>query len=297
MISRSLLISSAVKLSLRNSQLIITYLDGDAAPRQVPIEDIGYVVLEHQQSVASMPALNALSDNNVAVVFCDRDHLPSSMLLNLDSHSTQSENFRDQISAGLPLKKNLWQQIIAAKIKNQSLVLSKFGKDGDLLRPFYMNVKSGDSDNREGLAARLYWRELFGRDFIRDQDGTEINALLNYGYAILRAAVARALMGAGLLPTLGIFHRNRYNAFPLADDVMEPFRPFVDEIVYGQVVAGTCSLTKESKAELIRVVYADTRYGKLTRPLDIGLTFTCASLSRGYAKEQKQLDLPIMPAK
>jgi CRISPR-associated protein Cas1 len=295
MISRSLLISSAVKLSLKNAQLIVTYLDGDIEPKQVPIEDIGYIVLEHQQSTVSMPALNALSDNNVALVFCNRDHLPSAMMLNLDSHSTQAERFRDQIAATLPLKKNLWQQVVTAKIKNQSILLNKLGKDGDILRPWYMNVKSGDTDNREGTAARLYWRELFGRSFVRDQDGADLNSLLNYGYAILRAAVARALMGAGLLPTLGIFHRNRYNAFPLADDIMEPFRPFVDEIVFNQSQAGNYTLTKEVKAELMRVVYADSEYGKLTRPLDIGLSMTCASLARCFAKEQKQLDLPVLP--
>jgi CRISPR-associated protein Cas1 len=295
MITRSLLISSAVKLSVRNSQLIVSYLDKNEDDKQVPIEDIGYIVLEHQQSVVSMPALNALSDNNVAVIFCNRNHLPSSMLLNLDSHSTQSEKFRDQIAASLPLKKNIWQQIITAKIKNQSFILNKLGKNGDMLRPLYMNVKSGDSDNKEGTAARLYWRELFGKSFVRDQDGADLNALLNYGYAILRAAVARALMGAGLLPTLGVFHRNRYNAFPLADDMMEPFRPFVDEIVYHLAENNIYTLTKETKAALVKVVYCDTQYDKVTRPLDIGLSMTCASLARCFAKEQKQLDLPLIP--
>jgi CRISPR-associated protein Cas1 len=295
MITRSLLISSAVKLSVKNSQLIVSYLDKSEEDKQVPIEDIGYIVLEHQQSVVSMPALNALSDNNVAVIFCNRNHLPASMLLNLDSHSTQSEKFRDQIAASLPLKKSIWQQIITAKIKNQSFILNKLGKNGDMLRPLYMNVKSGDSDNKEGTAARLYWRELFGKNFVRDQDGADLNTLLNYGYAILRAAVARALMGAGLLPTLGVFHRNRYNAFPLADDVMEPFRPFVDEIVYHLAEDNIYTLTKEAKATLVKVVYCDTQYNKVTRPLDIGLSMTCASLARYFAKEQKQLDLPLIP--
>jgi CRISPR-associated protein Cas1 len=295
MITRSLLISSAVKLSVKNSQLIVSYLDKSEEDKQVPIEDIGYIVLEHQQSIVSMPALNALSDNNVAVIFCNRNHLPASMLLNLDSHSTQSEKFRDQIAASLPLKKNIWQQIITAKIKNQSFILNKLGKNGDMLRPLYMNVKSGDSDNKEGTAARLYWRELFGKSFVRDQDGADLNALLNYGYAILRAAVARALMGAGLLPTLGVFHRNRYNAFPLADDMMEPFRPFVDEIVYHLAENDIYTLTKETKSALVKVVYCDTQYDKVTRPLDIGLSMTCASLARCFAKEQKQLDLPLIP--
>jgi CRISPR-associated protein Cas1 len=193
------------------------------------------------------------------------------------------------------LKKNIWQQIITAKIKNQSFILNKFGKNGDMLRPLFMNVKSGDSDNKEGTAARLYWRELFGNNFVRDQDGADINSLLNYGYAILRAAVARALMGAGLLPTLGVYHRNRYNAFPLADDIMEPFRPFVDEVVYNMAENNIYTLTKEAKAILFKVVYSDTQYGKIIRPLDIGLSMTCASLARCFAKEQKQLDLPIIP--
>jgi CRISPR-associated protein Cas1 len=295
MITRSLLISSAVKLSVKNQQLIVAYLDNSSDDRQVPIEDIGYIILEHQQSIVTMPALNALSDNNVAVVFCDRNHLPASMLLNLDSHSTQSERFRDQIAASLPLKKHIWQQIVTAKIRNQSMILNKLGKNGDLLRPLYMNVKSGDSDNKEGTAARLYWRELLGKNFVRDKDGADLNSLLNYGYAILRASVARALMGAGLLPILGVFHRNRYNAFPLADDVMEPFRPFVDEIVFNLAEANLYTLTKETKASLIKGVYCDTQYDTIIRPLDIGLSFTCASLARCFAKEQKQLDLPAVP--
>jgi CRISPR-associated protein Cas1 len=283
-----------VKLSVKNSQLIISYFDHSSDDKQVPIEDIGYIVLEHQQSIVTMPALNAMSENNVAVIFCNRNHIPSSMLLNLDSNSTQSENFRAQIAATLPLKKGLWQQIIIAKIRNQSLTLEKLGKDGDILRPYYMNVKSGDSDNKEGAAARLYWRTLFGKNFVRDRDGADLNSLLNYGYSILRAAVARALMGAGLLPSFGIFHHNRYNAFPLADDIMEPFRPFVDEIVFNLAAANIYTLTREAKAALMKVVYCDTRYNNITRPLDIGLSMTCASLSRCFAKEQKQLDLPTI---
>jgi CRISPR-associated protein Cas1 len=294
MISRALLFTSAVRLSLKNGQLIIDFIDSSKSRQQVPIEDVGYVVIEDRASIITMSAINALSDNNVAVAFCDAEHMPKSLLLNLDSHSTQSENFRAQLEASLPLKKNLWQQLVRSKICNQSLLLEKLGFDGKLLKPLYMNVKSGDSDNKEGTAARIYWKELFGKSFVRDRDAEGINSLLNYGYTILRAATARALMGAGLLPVIGVFHRNRYNSYPLADDVMEPFRPFIDETVYDLATQGLLDVSKEAKSALIRTLYADTKYSKVVRPLEIGLSITCASLARCFSKAQKEIELPML---
>lgn len=291
MIKRTLFFSSAVDLSLHNRQLIIKFRD-NTDDKSIPIEDIGVIVIENQQSHISMPAINALSDNNVAVVFCGANMMPNAMLLNLESNTTQGERYRAQIEASLPLKKALWQQIIVAKIRNQSHLLDKLGFDGNKLKPFYQNVKSGDGDNREGIAARIYWTELFGKGFLRTREGEVPNNLLNYGYSILRAAVARAIMGAGLFPAFGIFHRNRANAFPLADDIMEPFRPYVDEVVYQLFISGDVLLDKSTKGKLIQVLYTDTIYDKVTRPLEIGLTMTCASLSRCFENKQKRLSLP-----
>lgn len=292
MLKRTLFFSTPFCLSLRNNQLIMQTREAPDMQKSIPIEDIGVVVLEHQQTSVTLPLLNALSDNNAAVIFCGDNRMPNAMLMNLDSNKTQGESYRAQVEASEPLKKGLWRQIVEAKIRNQSALLRKLGRDGDKLKPYYMNVKSGDSDNREGIAARIYWSELFGREFVRMREGSEPNNLLNYGYTILRAAVARSLMGSGLLPAFGIFHRNRYNAFPLADDVMEPYRPYLDELVYRLYAAGRSQLTKEVKGELLRILFADTRFEKVRRPLDIGLTFTSASLAKCFAGTQKKIIYP-----
>lgn len=260
----------------------------------VPIEDIGVVVLEHQQSSVSLPLLDALSENNVAVIFCGKDFMPRAMLMNLDANYAQGEVCRAQVEASEPLKKGLWKQVVEAKIRNQAQLLKKLGRDGDLLRPYYSNVKSGDTDNREGAAARLYWDLLFGEDFVRSREGAAPNNLLNYGYTILRAAVARALMGSGLFPAFGIFHRNRYNAFPLADDVMEPYRPYVDELVFRLYAEGNTMLDKRVKGELLRILFADTRFSTITRPLEVGLSTTTASLAKCFRGEQKKILYPLL---
>lgn len=294
MLKRALFFSTPFCLSLRNGQMIVHTKEAPDMQRSVPIEDIGVVVLEHQQTSVTLPLLNALSDNNVAVILCGDNRMPNAMLMNLDSNKTQGEHYREQIEASEPLKKGLWRQIVEAKIRNQAALLHKLGRDGDKLKPYYMNVKSGDADNREGSAARIYWSELFGRQFVRAREGIAPNNLLNYGYTILRAAVARSLMGSGLLPAFGIFHRNRYNAFPLADDVMEPYRPFVDESVHSLYAAGKTQLTQEVKGELLRILFADTRFDKVVRPLDVGLTFTSASLAKCFAGDRKKILYPLL---
>ncbi len=294
MIKRALFFSTPYQLSLRNGQMIINTKEMPEMQKSVPIEDIGFVVLEHQQTSITLPLLNALSDNNVAVIFCGENRLPNAMLMNLDSNKTQGESFRTQIDASEPLKKGLWKQIVEAKIRNQAALLRTLGKDGDKLKPYYMHVKSGDADNREGIAAKIYWSELFGSDFVRSREGEAPNNLLNYGYTLLRAAVARSLMGSGLLPALGIFHRNRYNAFPLADDIMEPYRPYVDKLVYRLYSEGKVELTREAKSELFGLLFCDTRFGKIMRPLDVGLTFTTASLTKCFAGTQKKIVYPLL---
>lgn len=293
MIKQTLFFTTPASLSLRNSQMVISRKDFEDVTR--PIEDIGCVVLENQMIRVTLPLLNELVKNNVAVIICDQKLMPSAMLQCLEGNTTQAESLKLQLSASEPMKKQAWKQIIEAKIRNQASVLQRqTPMGGDVLRPFYSNVKSADSDNREAVAAKIYWSQLFGKEFKREREGCAPNALLNYGYALLRAATARALVGSGLLPALGIFHKSRYNAFPLADDVMEPFRPFVDEMVFNLCCQGTPHVTKDTKGALMRVLSCDVKMDKLTRPLQIALTFTTASLVKYYAGETKKLSLPTL---
>ena len=294
MLKRTLVFSNPMTLSLKNCQLVLAYKDDPDNKVTIPIEDIGVVIIEHQQVSITIPLMNALVEGNVQVVMCNNRGMPSAMLQSFEGNNLQGENLRNQMGAGEVLKKQLWKQIVEAKIRNQAALLNKVGQEGDRLKQYYQNVKSGDADNREGIAARIYFSELFGESFLRDRTVPGINALLNYGYAILRAATARALVSSGLLPAIGIFHHNRSNAFPLADDVMEPYRPYVDETVYDMALQAKLDLTKEVKAEIINVLYADTQFSKVTRPLSVGLTLTTASLSKCFAKEQTKLSLPFM---
>lgn len=294
MLKRALFFSTPYHLSLKDNQMVVNTKEMPDIKKTIPIEDIGFVVLEHQQTSITLPLLNALSDNNVAVIICGENRMPNAMLMNLDSNTTQGECFRTQIDASEPLKKGIWRQVIEAKIRNQAALLNKLGKDGDKLKPYYSNVKSGDSDNREGIAAKIYWNELLGDGFMRHRDGAAPNNLLNYGYTLLRAAVARALMGSGLLPAFGIFHRNRYNAFPLADDIMEPYRPYVDEIVYHMYINGMTDLNKDTKSQLLHILFTDTIFSKVTRPLDIGLTMTTASLAKCFMGTGKKIIYPLL---
>ena len=293
MIKQTLFFSTPVCLSLKNYQIVISWKDCDDKITR-PIEDIGCVVLENQMISITLPLLNELVKNNVAVILCDNKMMPTSMLQSLDANTTQAESLKFQLAVTEPMKKQAWKQIIESKIANQSAILGLAGKNKDILKPYYNNVKSGDSDNREGLAAKIYWNSLLGNSFKREREGCSPNSLLNYGYSILRAAVARALLGSGLLPNLGIFHKSRYNAFPLADDVMEPYRPFVDEIVYRLYENGITELNKESKSEIMRVLNCDVNIGKVKRPLQIALTMTTASLVKYYTGEIKKLSLPLI---
>lgn len=292
MIKQTLMFTSPVCLSLKDRQIVIMFKDNkDTVTR--PIEDIGFVVIENPQVSISVPLLNELADNNVSVVFCDKKLMPKTMLMTLDGNTTQQESYRYQLDASAPTKKNVWKQLVECKIRNQALLLNKVGRNGDVLKQYYMNVKSGDTDNREGAAAREYWGRIFDEGFKREREGLPPNNLLNYGYTILRAAVARALIGSGLYPAFGVFHRNRYNAFPLADDVMEPYRPFVDEIVYHLYYDGAvCELDNQSKGKLLRVLFSDVKMGKVIRPLENALSLTTASLLRVYKGDADKLSLP-----
>lgn len=294
MIKQTLMFTSPVSLSLKEQQIVITFKDNkDIVTR--PIEDIGFVVIENPQASISVPLLNELADNNVSVIFCDKKKMPKTMLMTLEGNTTQQESYKYQMEASAPTKKNIWKQLVECKIRNQALLLNMLGKDGDALKPYYMNVRSGDTDNREGAAAREYWSRIFYDGFKREREGAPPNNLLNYGYTILRAAVARALIGSGLYPAFGVFHRNRYNAFPLADDVMEPYRPLVDEIVFHLYYDEAISeLDNQTKGKLLRVLFSDVKMGKVTRPLEIALSLTTASLLRIYKGETDKLSLPMI---
>ncbi len=293
MIKQTLFLTMPVSLSLKDHQMVISVKESDEKVKRA-IEDIGFVIIENPMISITIPLLNELVENNVSVIFCDNRQMPQSMLLSLDSNRIQGENFREQISIKEVLKKQLWKQVIEYKIKNQSLLLNKLGKSGNMLKPFYTNVKAGDSDNREGLAARKYWKELFGKDFSRERMGAPPNNLLNYGYSLLRAATARALTGSGLLPSFGICHKNKYNAFPLADDIMEPYRPFVDELVFDLYANGETELSKQTKSDLFRILFCDVHFSKVTRPLEVALSLTTASLARCYKGEEKSIVFPLI---
>lgn len=253
MIKRTLYFGNPAYLSMRLRQLVIrlpewkgrspddsAYAEHHNATgkateaKTVPIEDIGIIILDDRQITITQGLMEKLLENNCAIITCDSSHLPAGLMLPLYGHSLQSERFRQQIDASLPLKKQLWQQTIQCKISNQASVLEYVtGEIHGNMKAWAGKVKSGDTDNMEARAAAYYWKNIFpdNEDFIRDRYEAEPNNLLNYGYAILRAVIARALVASGLLPTLGIHHHNRYNAYCLADDIMEPYRPYIDKLV------------------------------------------------------------------
>jgi CRISPR-associated protein Cas1 len=293
MLKRTLYFTKPSYLSVKNKQLVVE-LKEDSSVKTVPVEDIGFMVIEDMQISLSTPLIEELMNYNVAVIFCDSKHHPQSMLLNFEGNHQQTEVYRQQVAASEPLKKNLWKQTVEAKIENQAKALIKLGIDADPLPHLANQVKSGDSDNREGMAARIYWKKLFGDEFNRERYGDWPNALLNYGYIILRAATARALTGSGLLPSFGIFHKNRFNAFCLADDIMEPYRPFVDLLVYDlyQKYPESVALEKEMKAEILNILSADVGMKNNTRPLMVALTHTSATLVACYKGERKSIEFP-----
>lgn len=283
---------------VENNETLSDYFK-ESVVKRIPIEDIGVVVLDHKQITITQGAISALLDNNVAVISCDEHRMPSGLMLPLDGNTTQSERFREQIEASLPLKKQLWQQTIQAKILNQSTVLYRQrGLECGNMEAWAKQVKSGDADNLEGRAAAFYWQNLFGhiKGFHRDREGVPPNNLLNYGYAILRAVVARSLVGSGLLPTLGIHHHNRYNAYCLADDIMEPYRPYVDKLVAEIVDSGAdiTNLTKEIKGQLLSIPVLDVVINGRRSPLMIGVGMTTASLYKCYSGEIRKIAYPSM---
>lgn len=297
MIKRTLYFGQAAYLSLRDGQLLVR-LPAEEGSRSIPIEDIGVLILDHQQISITHALMNALEAHKCALITCSASHMPSGLFLPLDAHSLQSERFQTQIEATLPLKKQLWQQTVRMKIQNQARVLEEvYAQPQGNMLAWVKQVRSGDPDNLEARAAAYYWANLFPSlpKFTREREESAPNALLNYGYALLRAVVARSLVSVGLLPTLGIHHHNRYNAYCLADDIMEPYRPYVDKFVqeiYEREYPE--SLTKDIKHRLLTIMEQDVVFDGITHPLSIATSLTASSLVRCFEGSSKQIDYPVL---
>ncbi len=307
MIKRTLYFGNPSYLSLSNSQMVLRLPEvkrseeleekfKEDARKIFPIEDIGILIIDHQQITITQGLIAALLDNNVALITCDTTHHPTGLLLPLAGNTQQSERFRDQVDATQPLKKNLWQQTVQQKIRNQASVLRKLGVPTENMMHWASSVRSGDPDNFEARAAAYYWKNIFPEelDFTRERNGFPPNNLLNYGYAILRAVVARGLVASGLLPTLGIHHRNKYNAYCLADDIMEPYRPFVDQIVKEIVHSGAHyqELDKTLKQQLLGIPVMDVWIEGDRSPLMVGLQRTTSSLVKCFSGEVRKILYP-----
>jgi len=311
MIKKTLYFENPAYLSMQNEQLVVK-LPGveknDSLPASfkrnseitLPIEDLGIIILDNKQITITHGLIEKLLDNNVAIITCDSKRMPAGLIFPLCSNTIQNERFRMQLTASEPLKKQLWQQTVKAKIINQAEVLKHYRScNTDNLMYWASNVRSGDPDNFEGRAAAYYWSQSFPKieNFTRDREGIEPNNLLNYGYAILRAIVARALVASGLLPTLGIHHHNRYNAYCLADDMMEPYRPFVDQIVLK--MADTDSIPKElttdNKIKMLHIADVDVMIGGQKSPLMLAVAQTTASLYQCFEGSLRKIKYPELP--
>lgn len=306
MIKRTLYFGNPAYLSLKDCQLVIRMpeiakanlpeLFETRTTKTIPIEDIGVVVLDNKQITVTQGLIEALLWNNCAIITCDSSRLPVGLMLPLCGHTTQNERFRHQLEASIPLKKQLWQQTIQAKIRNQARVLQNQDATANNMLIWADKVKSGDVENMEARAAAYYWKNVFPfiEKFCRDRNGEPPNNLLNYGYAILRAVIARALVSSGLLPTLGIHHHNRYNAYCLADDIMEPYRPYVDKLVIDIIFSGEdyTKLTTSVKAKLLSIPVIDVVIDGTKKPLMIAASTTTASLAKCFEGDIRKIAYP-----
>ena len=290
MLKKSILLENKASLSTKNLQLVIKT---ETRESTIPIEDIGFLVIDHPEIYLSIPAMNLMIENNTSVIICNTNHLPNGMFLNLNSHHIQQEIFKNQINASVPLKKQLWQQTVIDKITNQGILLQKITSKNNNFEFLASKVLSGDSSNMEGVATSFYWKVFFEQKFKRERFGDYPNNFLNYGYAILRAATARALSGSGLLNTLGIHHKSKYNAFALADDIMEPFRPVVDEKV-AEIMQNYTEqeLNTQIKAELLQILTRTVYFKDEKSPLMVALQKTASSLQQCYTGDRKKIKYP-----
>mgnify|MGYP001768558497 FL=1 len=256
------------------------------------------MVLDNPQISMTNALIMSLNESNAAVISCDTSHLPFGLMLPMYSHHAFTEKLGDQIEASLPLKKNLWQQTVIAKISNQAALLKAQGIGIEKMEYYVRQVKSDDSTNVEGRAAAHYWDCIFGdRSFIRQRYGEPPNNMLNYGYAILRAVVARSLIGSGLFPTIGIHHRNKYNPYCLADDIMEPYRPFVDALILEvlEKIEPPEELSPAIKKELLKIPVIDVIIDGSRSPLMIAMQRTTASLAGCFGGTVRKIVYPVLP--
>lgn len=296
MIKRTLYFGNSCYLKKKNMQLDISYPEEERKEsNSVPIEDIGLIILDNPHITISNALLTALNENNSAIITCNDSHLPYGLILPLYSNTTFSEKLKYQIETSKPMLKNLWRQVIEAKIRNQSAVLKKLDIDTKRMDFYLSEIKSGDTGNVEGRAAAYYWNNLFGDSaFIRDRFGESPNNLLNYGYAVLRALTARSLVASGLLPSIGIHHRNKYNPYCLADDIMEPYRPYIDELVLDitEEYYEPEELTPEIKKELLQIPVLDIIIEGKSSPLMVGLQRTTSSLASCFEGSARKILYP-----
>lgn len=298
MLYRTIYIGNPAYLRLKDKQLKVIRPRDDLAIGSVPIEDLGMLILDHPQITMTHQLIQALVSSNAVIVSCDPKHLPQGLMLPLYGHTEFTEHARIQLEADLPLKKRLWKQVVQAKIANQRALLKERGLPTDPMDDYIRGVRSGDSTNMEGIAAQYYWRTLFSSDFLRGQYDDLANSLLNYGYAILRSIVARALTASGLLLMTGLFHRNKYNPLCLADDIMEPFRPFIDRMALCWLdnhPDNEETLTQEAKTYLIECATQDTYINGRTHPLLVSVRNSCTSLYKCFDGSRKQLVFPPSP--
>jgi len=298
MIKRTLYFSNPCSLRKKDNQLLISYpAEEKKSDTSIPIEDVGLVLLDNPQILLSNALLMALNENNSAIISCDTSHLPYGLMLPMFSHHAFTEKLHTQLEASQPLMKNLWQQTIISKIENQRAMLKKVGADTKKMDFYVSDVKSGDPGNVEGRAAAYYWDNVFsGTDFLRHRFGDHPNNYLNYGYAVLRAIVARSLIASGLFPSLGIHHRNKYNPYCLADDIMEPYRPYVDSLVIDIIEdePEAEELTPELKKKLLQIPVIDVIIDGKSSPLMVGVQRTTASLASCFEGLTRKILYPVM---
>ena len=294
MIKRIIDISDGAYVHLKNQQLVIEK-QGEIVG-QVPIEDLGILILQHPAIVLTQQLIVACQKNKVVIVFCDEKHLPYSLILPIgEGHTLHNKILKQQIAISEPTRKRLWQKIVQHKIKQQEQTLVMLNKASIRLSFLSTQVKTGDSGNCEAIAAQAYWKLLFGKAFKRDADLDGVNSLLNYGYAIIRAAVARSICGAGLHPALGLFHTNQYNSLCLADDLMELFRPWVDYVVYQMASTNSeVTINQQSKQALLGLMSEAVLYKKKRMPFMVALHYLMADLKRCYSHGIKTLPYPLL---
>lgn len=288
-------ISRASYVRLRDAQIVVEQ-DG-AEVGSVPPEDIGFLVIDSPAVVLTAAALGACWQHNAPVILCDSRHLPGAVLLPIAGHSLHTAILAEQMSATPALKRRLWKQVVQAKIRAQVAVATKVGAPSKALARLIPRVTSGDASNVEAQAARYYWHQVFGREFRRNTEAEGLNSLLNYGYSVMRSLVARAICAAGLHPAIGLSHSNQYNPLCLADDLMEPLRPFVDLRVWElsqKLKPSELEISRETKGELLGVAVASYRIDGQTKPLLVGVHEYVASVRRILSGQAKVIRVPVI---